>query len=240
MSETFSLDHLAAHWRDHPSRAAFAALADALRKRGDLSAAAALALEGLAHRPDDVPGLLALARIRADQNDPAEAERLLREALAADATHPVVRRDLGAAGVLLAVGGEEAPEDSAELLYSDDGAPPPVSEPLLTESLAVLYHRQGHLDRAERSTRRFWRVIPTTSGCVRAATRSRRRRLVDARDPTMRPSVGDDHSGDGWPSWPPSPRAPLRSALPTMPSFIPIGPRRHPTSWKISRPSSHG
>ena len=186
MSETFSLDHLAAHWRDHPSRAAFAALADALRKRGDLSAAAALALEGLAHRPDDVPGLLALARIRADQNDPAEAERLLREALAADATHPVVRRDLGAAGVLLAVGGEEAPEDSAELLYSDDGAPPPVSEPLLTESLAVLYHRQGHLDRAEEVYTALLARDPDNVGLrsrrdqVAAAAAGRRPRPYDA------------------------------------------------------------
>lgn len=186
MSETPSLDRLAENWRDYPSRSAFAALAEALRKRGDLAGAAGVALAGLADRPADIPGLLALARIRQDQSDPAATEKALREALAADPTHPVVRRALGAFGPLPMAAGEPAFDESAELLFSDDGPPQAVSEPLLTESLAVLYHRQGHLDRAEEVYSALLERDPDNIGLrsrrdqVAAAAAGRRPRPYDA------------------------------------------------------------
>ena len=186
MSETTPLDHLAENWRDHPSRSAFAALAEALRKRGDLAGAAGVALEGLADRPADIPGLLALARIRQDQSDPAATERALREALAADPTHPVVRRAMGAFGPLPMAAKESASDESAELLFSDDGPPQAVSDPLLTESLAVLYHRQGHLDRAEEVYSALLERDPGNDGLrsrrdqVAAAAAGRRPRPDDA------------------------------------------------------------
>ena len=148
MPDTFSLDHLARHWREYPGPAAFAAVAEGLRKRGDHAGAAAVALEGLGEHPADVPGLLALARIRQDQGDPGGMERALQAAHAADPTHPVVRRALDACYALPESGREPSADESEELLYSDDEAAPALAEPLLSESLAILYHRQGHPERA--------------------------------------------------------------------------------------------
>lgn len=149
MPDSFSLDVLARQWREAPDRAAFAVLAEGLRKRGDHDVAATVVRQGLALRPDDLPGLVVLSRIQIDQGDSRGAERTLREALVVDPGNPVVRRALE----LVHVEPEPEPmateeEESDELLFTDDEPVADAAEPLLTESLAILYHRQGHLDRA--------------------------------------------------------------------------------------------
>lgn len=144
MPEIESLDHLAEQWRDAPAETPFAAFAEGLRKRGELPQAAAVALQGLAGDPDSVPGLVVLYRIRLDQGETLAAEQALWEALRVDPANPVVLRGLQLFGSSIPEGAEE----SGELLYTDDEPRLAESEPLLTESLAALYHSQGHLDQA--------------------------------------------------------------------------------------------
>lgn len=148
MPDTLSLDELARQWRESPGQTAFAALAEGLRKRGDHEAATTVVLQGLGDRPGDLPGLLVLSRIRSDLGDLAGAEQALRDALLIDPTHPVVRRALEVAQARRDAEEEPGDEESDELLFSDDEPDADTSEPLLSESLAVLYHRQGHLERA--------------------------------------------------------------------------------------------
>jgi tetratricopeptide (TPR) repeat protein len=190
MSNIPSLEYLAAHWREHPDRAACASLAEGLRKRGDLAGAAAVVLQGLAERPTDIPALIVLARIRQDQNDHWAAEAALRQASAADPTHPVVQRALGAKVATPEFAKDLAPDEpseeaSEEWLLPDDDAAHPSAEPLLTESLAILYHRQGHLDRAEEVYSALLARDPENAGLrlrrdqVAAAAAGRRPRPYD-------------------------------------------------------------
>ncbi|MEO5800727.1 MAG: hypothetical protein ABIZ70_08650 [Gemmatimonadales bacterium] len=148
MSESFSLDELSRLWRESPDQAPFAVLAEGLRKRGDQAAAATVALQGLASHPGDLRGLLVLSRIRLDQGDGEAAERALREGLAVDPGNPIVLRALEFFEDQVAEEPAVALEESEELLFTDDEPASTDAEPLLTESLAVLYHRQGHLERA--------------------------------------------------------------------------------------------
>lgn len=137
----------------------FAALADGLRKRGALAEAQAVLADGLARFPAYVPGLLVAAAVCHEVGDTAGEEAALRAARVSDPGHPMVGEDPPAepgdfetAGddlvEIQAFGGEdEEHEETADIRlhptdFDDDG---PV---LVTESLAALYHSQGHLDEA--------------------------------------------------------------------------------------------
>lgn len=148
MPDSFSLDQLATQWREFPDQTPFAALAEGLRKRGDLEGAALVVQQGLARHPGDLPGLVVLSRIRMDQGDSLGAERALREALTIDPAHPVIFKALEFFQGLPDPAFEPEEEESDELHFTDDEPSTSEPEPLLTESLAVLYHRQGHLERA--------------------------------------------------------------------------------------------
>ena len=162
MSNGPDLDHLAAQWAEHPEGLLFAPLADGLRKRGAASDALDIVTTGLARHPLHVPGLVVAARLHLDAGRHAEADSALREALRADPSHPVVlewlaeaaeasgnvaaarawREALGASlpdADVLDDAGEGAEFDE---IADDDGAE------LLSESLAALYERQGHTERA--------------------------------------------------------------------------------------------
>ncbi|MEP6590095.1 MAG: tetratricopeptide repeat protein [Gemmatimonadota bacterium] len=157
MSTFRPLDALSQQWREDPSRTPAAALADALRKRGDLSMATMVALKGLADRPGDLPGLLVLSRIQRERGDLAGARGSLRQALTLDPDHPVLCEawaELSDSTDALSAS-EPTPEpirpvaEASELLFTDDedvAATP--AEPLLSESLAKLYHQQGDVERA--------------------------------------------------------------------------------------------
>lgn len=148
MPDSFSIDLLAARWQESPDLSSFAALAEGLRKRGDYEMAAMVAQRGLAARPMDIPGLVVLARIRLDGGDSRGAERALRDALRLDSSNPVALRALERFQASQHQFDDIAEDESDQLLFTDDDPESLEPEPLLTESLAVLYHRQGHLDRA--------------------------------------------------------------------------------------------
>jgi len=92
--------------------------------------------------------LVVLSRILLDQGEPRGAEEALRVALATDPDHPGVLRALWQFEARRDSGAARAGEESDELLFTDDDPAEGLAEPLLTESLAVLYHQQGHLERA--------------------------------------------------------------------------------------------
>lgn len=161
--ESPELNRLAALWSAQPKSTVFAALADALRKRGALERATVVATAGVASRPEYLPGRVVMARIYHDQGQPDAARAELRAALALDPTNPVVLEALGSAdaGVTeLALPGDdvdaavlaEMPLQDEDMYFADDavGDDPalPTSEPVLTESLAMLYRGQGHLEEA--------------------------------------------------------------------------------------------
>lgn len=173
MSQSPELEHLAAQWAEHPDGFGFAALADGLRKRGSAAEALSVAHAGVGRQPGFLPGHLVLARIHVDQGDLVAAAATLRAALGIDPAHPMVLEAL--AGVADAAGDPAAARAWREALdasYAEALAPPTgargeltgvgfdgscdvadheldqPAELLLTESLAALYQRQGHLDRA--------------------------------------------------------------------------------------------
>lgn len=161
MADLPTIEQLARDWRDAAHGTAFAALADAYRKRGEFAEAAAVALQGLVRHPGNVPGLIVLSRIRRQEGDILGSEEALREALALDAGHPLVRQLLGEPPlpplpVDLATVPIDLPplDDEVEaLLFAEGDADVPedvlLSDPQLqTESLAALYHAQGHVERA--------------------------------------------------------------------------------------------
>lgn len=147
----------------------FGPLAEALRKRGALEEALRVVQEGLAREPGHLPGQLVLSRILMDLQDWPGAEVALRAALDLDPSHPAVLEGLadladasGRKAEAMAWRGVLA---DAQLGGAPDGvsADPPspataaepddieIGEPVefvLTESLAGLYRRQGHLDKA--------------------------------------------------------------------------------------------
>ncbi|HEY4321845.1 MAG TPA: tetratricopeptide repeat protein [Gemmatimonadales bacterium] len=172
------IERLAAIWREQPRSTAFAPLADALRKAGATADALELARAGVTARPDFLPGHLVLARVLIDGGARDDAERVLRAALTLDHEHPVIAemlRELTGTGQQLALTAGVAPvlepvapaaemaspptewsvdesrgEASADAASESDemlGDESP-HEPLITESLALLYRDQGHLDRA--------------------------------------------------------------------------------------------
>jgi hypothetical protein len=151
MSLGHPLDALSARWSDDPHPTACAALADGLRKRGDLRAALTIAGKGTERFPGSVPLWLTLARVAAASSDTDGCAAAVGRALEIDPDHPLAR-DMAAEwapGLLVPTteGEAEASYDSALLEETGDpteegGATAPE---LVTESLAALYHRQGHL-----------------------------------------------------------------------------------------------
>lgn len=157
MSPGPDLTHLAARCAEHPDRLAFAALAEGLRKRGDHAQARATVEAGLVRHPDHLPALLVLARIMIDAGDHVAAQAALHRALRIDPSHPVVLETLAdatrtggdlaasrawqeALDASLPEAEEQGDEESSDAVVGE--------EMLLSESLAALYRRQGHLDRA--------------------------------------------------------------------------------------------
>lgn len=151
MSLGHALDTLAARWSSEPDPTTAAALADGLRKRGELAQARALLEQAADAFPGRFQVLLTRARVAQAQGDRVQVARDLASVLAVDPAHPVARALAGVAApdVLAAVDAEPGDDGPvAEPFAEDDGdddAPPPI---LVTESLAALYHRQGHLELA--------------------------------------------------------------------------------------------
>ncbi len=157
MSLDSPLDALAARWAARPEAGVFAPLADALRKRGDLEEAARVVAAGLARFPGQLTGLVVQARIAIDRGDVALAGLALAEALERDPGHPLAR-DLADA---LAPRAASVEDDAGPLIFTDDepvgaapdgvgagGEPADEAPEFLTESMAALYHHQGHLEAA--------------------------------------------------------------------------------------------
>ncbi len=163
-----ALHHLAAGWAEQRQGLAFGPLAEALRKRGALGEALRVVEEGLLGAPDHLPGHLVMSRIRMDQQDWPGAEAALRAALGIDPGHPGVLEGMafladasgraaegrawrealaaalpGSMGVA-ATGAGSLPNSDA----TDDAELGDPGEFIQTESLATLYRRQGHLEKA--------------------------------------------------------------------------------------------
>jgi tetratricopeptide (TPR) repeat protein len=79
-----ALSELLAH---DPGSLVYARLAEALRRRGDLSRALQVVMQGLRRHPEHVDGLVCLGRIQADRGDLAEARAAWARALAVVPTH---------------------------------------------------------------------------------------------------------------------------------------------------------
>ena len=147
------LDRLAARLRDRPESRCFAALADGLRKLGAVDDAAAIAERGVRFHPGFIPGRLTLARILIERNDAAAARAEVEAALERDPAHPValemLARLVPAAAATAASGQPHAVLASrpavAEAPLDLDDEP---DEPVVTESMAQVYRRQGHLEDA--------------------------------------------------------------------------------------------
>ena len=156
------LNRLAALWSAQPRSTYFAPLAEALRKRGALEQATAVAATGVAACPDYLPGRLVMARIYRDQGQRESAVSELRAALALDGSHPVVLQELNEVvrhevvtippepnGHVVEAVADDGPPDDESMEYSEDDVELlPDAEPVLTESLAMLYRGQGHLEQA--------------------------------------------------------------------------------------------
>ena len=153
MSYGPELNRLAALWEAQPTSTCFAPLAEALRKRGALEQATAVAAAGIAARPDYLPGRLVMARIYRDQGEHRSAEAQLLAALALDASHPLVLEELAGAASATASPSVDPVDEDADVIVldaEDDGGAIATSdaEPVLTESMAMLYRGQGHLAEA--------------------------------------------------------------------------------------------
>ncbi len=145
MSTGQSLDALAARWAADPHPTVCAALADGLRKRGDLRGALALLHKGTDRFAEHLPLWITMARTAIDAGDGTLAETALARALMLDPGHPVAL-DLATATAPALL--SAADDDPVFLDNDDEGLADPDAPVLVTESLAALYHRQGHLELA--------------------------------------------------------------------------------------------
>lgn len=158
MPSSPELARLAAEWRERGRPTAFAALADGLRKAGELSAAWDVVLDGVTRHPGFAPGRLAQAAILEARGAAGAAEAVYREVLAVEAGHPIARERLArlAGGAPGAEVGTSPPDATPSIPPDASHDEPPDlpaggEEPaglLLSESLAALYYRQGHLEQA--------------------------------------------------------------------------------------------
>jgi tetratricopeptide (TPR) repeat protein len=147
------LEALSARWAEDPHPTVGAALADGLRKRGDFRGASALLGKATDRFPGHLPLWIAAARLAAETGDPVGAEAALARALAIDPGHPVARE----MAAEVAPGLLEGPPEVDTLYFTEaveaEGGAGPTNDKgteseaadLVTESLAALYHRQGHL-----------------------------------------------------------------------------------------------
>ena len=148
------LDTLAAAWAadPHPTRAA--AIGDALRKRGDLRAARSFLNRATDRFPGSLPLWLAAARLSIEEADSTALRVALGSALSLDPAHPLARELAGGYLPELLAEAECAPEPEPDqgaepgLEADAEGAPGELDPVPVTESLAALYHRQGHLELA--------------------------------------------------------------------------------------------
>lgn len=149
-----ALDDLARQWVGAPSPTRCAAYADALAKQGELREARRVVAEGLGRYPGFVPALLVAARIALASEDRAALVEALRAALEADPDHPMTRElaEAHAPALVARDPAEEAvvfaTEADVEEVDSDEVA---ASAEMVTESLAALYRRQGHLEAARQA-----------------------------------------------------------------------------------------
>ncbi|MGH7524740.1 MAG: tetratricopeptide repeat protein [Gemmatimonadales bacterium] len=189
MSLSPELDRLAARWAEQPSSTCFAPLAEGLRKRGALDEAVAVALKGVAVRPDFVPGHLVLARIHRDLGQRDAALAAVRAALVLDDEHPMA---LDARAALERTADRtpipavpiQADGEITELIYSDDAAVDAHAggdDTVVTESLAMLYWGQGHHQQAIAAFETLIRRSPANADLV--ARRDAVRRELAASHP---------------------------------------------------------
>lgn len=152
MSLGIPLDTLSAHWAEDPQPTAGAALADGLRKRGMLRLAMSVLGKGTERFPDHLPLWFTMARVAMEGQDRPGTQAALKRALEIDPGHPLVREMAAeVAPQLLASIPEPAAVEPQAIADEDLVVDPEVGEPatdLVTESLAALYHRQGHLEQA--------------------------------------------------------------------------------------------
>lgn len=150
-------------WSDRdPQGRAFAPLADAYRRAGELEQALEVVRDGVDRLPDFGPGHLVAARIHRDRGREGEAEAAFRRALALDDENVHALHGLGSilrrrgeteeAESLLEraaeLGFERPPEDRAPLPAPPD--PEIADDGPRTRTMAELYARQGLTDRAVR------------------------------------------------------------------------------------------
>lgn len=154
MLQTPASEQLRADLKRSPSPTRYAALADLHCKLGQYGAARRVVTEGLVRFPGFVPALLVEARIALSSGDPGLLREALTEAHTADPEHPMVR-ELVLAHVPDLIG-EAADSSRLAFAESDEVREFPVDEimagaDLVTESLADLYRRQGHLESARQA-----------------------------------------------------------------------------------------
>ncbi len=107
------------YWSDEdPDGRGFVALADALRKAGDLREAHRLLRDGLARHPDYLSGHVVAAWLSVDQGEPEEAEARFRRALELDPRNVAALR--GLADVLLERGESEEALGVLDTLRGED------------------------------------------------------------------------------------------------------------------------
>lgn len=157
------IHQLAALWRETGQPTAFAALADALRKAGEVETAWGVVLQGTTRFPEFIPGRLVQSALLRERGALAAAEAVLREAGGLDPSHPLIEAalaDLRAGGPPPAepvrtpepIGlGTPLPGSEDATGSFDDGflEEPFAADEVLSESLAALYLRQGHLEQAQ-------------------------------------------------------------------------------------------
>lgn len=177
MSDSPYYQHLLNNWREQPSPALGASLAEGYRKQGRLEEARQFAGECVARWNEYLPGFLVQARVFAALGDWGGAEVVLKRALELDPSHPVVFSLLAETAEATGHGGdalawrqlrqasvvEIEPPVFPDFLAAPvspggralwEGEPPPLEtesdldEEMLSESLAALYQAQGHLERA--------------------------------------------------------------------------------------------
>lgn len=147
------VDKLMAEWRSAPGPTRAAALSDALRKQGEFAEARRILTDGIGRFPAFLPLRVVQARIALDQGDRPTLERALEAASALEPDHPALREMIelhwperlsGAIPERLAFADESVVEEFGPNEVA-------AGETLVTESLAALYRRQGHLDEARRA-----------------------------------------------------------------------------------------
>lgn len=149
------IDDLAQEYHQAPTPTRCAALADALVKRSDFAAARQLLAEGSGRFPAFTPLELVRARLAVATGDRVAVRTALAAALMLDAGHPMVVEMVHAHCPEL-LGDSEVPDGTLAFTSPGEVTELPSDQvaagaALVSESLADLYRRQGHLDEARRA-----------------------------------------------------------------------------------------